>query len=181
MTHGGRVAQSSHNHAAPTRHAAVLPGARAPGQSRRSRSPWRRSRSRSRLASRAVPPLEARAVALPPPPVGHGATHTLDNRMPGSAPSPLRRSLLAVASLAAACYPPPPPSHAAVGRLGFVVCGCLGVVWVVEDWRRWTGGPSWALLGDGGVLPSREGEKQSQRHRLRRSLGGLMSSVYGSV
>jgi len=42
MTHGGRVAQSSHNHAAPTRHAAVLPGARAPGQSRRSRSPWRR-------------------------------------------------------------------------------------------------------------------------------------------
>ena len=79
-------------------------------------------------------------LALPPPPVGHGATHTLDNRMPGSTPSPLRCSLLVAASLAAACYPLSPPSHAAVGRLGFVVCGCLGVVWVVEvDW--------WAFMG----------------------------------
>ena len=117
-------------------------------------------------------------LALPPPPVGHGAMHTLDNRMPGSAPSPLRRSLLAVASLAAACYPPPPPSHAAVGRLGFVVCGCLGVVWVVEDWRRWTGGPSWALLGDGGML---RWAAEPDSDVLRWIDERLMSSVYGSV
>ena len=163
MMHGGRVAQSSHNHAAPTRHAAVLPGAHAPGQSRRSRSSWRYPRSK---------------LALPPPPVGHGATHTLDNRMPGSAPSPLRRSLLAVASLAAACYPPPPPSHAAVGRLGFVVCVCLGVVWVVEDWRRWTGGPSCALLCDGGML---RWAAEPDSDILRWIYERLMSSVCGSV